>query len=238
MSVCVDTNSNQSDVKSNNNNQKQSSIEHKPRTSSHRRSATAAPLYLDRARHCVVLARHNHPSLSPSLPARQCTPAASRPTLHWSLQCYMVRLLAGAQRSSIPDTNNMSQPLHNHHTNNNNHHSTNPKQQQQQQEQQQQQHTLVLIQPTPNSTTKTYSDHPSLDTALDHIVNSFEQQLTGRSPQHLQYDITQLFAYVDRLSDLAVLVFEPELRAYQPHDKQWTKSALYEHLKRQAAGGQ
>lgn len=146
----------------------------------------------------------------------------------------MVRLLAGAQRSSLPDSDDsMSQP----HSNNNNHRTTTSKQHHQP-PQPDQQHTLVLLQPTPHPTSKTYSDHPSLDTALDAIVAAFELQLsrTPHTPQHLQYDIAQLFAYVDRLPDLAVLLFEPALRAYQPHDKQWIKSAIYEHLKRQAAG--
>ena len=165
----------------------------------------------------------------------------------------MVRLLAGAVRSSLPD--DMSQQSHS-----NNHH-----QHKQQQAQPEDQHTLVLIQSTPQSISRHYTDHPNLDAALDAIVAAFEQQLTGRS-QHLQYDstitiaavqrihcaahslthspsvlvivrydITQLFSFVDRLPDLALLVFAPHLRAYEPHDKQWVKSAVYEHLKRQAA---
>ncbi len=137
----------------------------------------------------------------------------------------MSRRSTGAQRAPQTDSNQ----YHGTHNGNNSHQPQQPHHQQQSQ----QHHTLVLTQSTSQPSSKHYSDHASVDLALDHIVAQFEQQLPGRA-QQLQYDIAQLFAYVDRLPDLAVLVFSPQLMAYEPHDKQWTKSAIYEHLKRQA----
>ena len=148
----------------------------------------------------------------------------------------MVRLLQGAARSSLDGDDSMSQPAHAHaHNGAVGHRQPHHKQQHQQHADPQQQHTLVLVQSSHHSSAKQYSDHASLDAALDSIVAAFEAQLPSRA-QHLQYDIAQLFAYVDRLPDLAVLVFAPHLAAYEPHSKEWVKSAIYEHLKRQAAG--
>ena len=159
----------------------------------------------------------------------------------------MVRLLAGAIRSSLDSSDDMSRQ-HRTSTNGSGHnhshyqkptHADSVQQQPPPSPQQQQQHTLVLIQSTPQPSSRTYSDHPSLDSALDGIVAAFEQQLPAHpssGQQHLQYDITQLFGFVDRLPDLALLVYSPALKAYEPHDKHFIKSAVYEHLKRQAAG--
>ena len=187
--------------------------------------APTSPLNL-----CAIRDSVGRPTTTVTRPLTAST-LTRTPAPHLSISLYMVRLLAGAQRSSLP--NDMSQPKHHSTSTNSNHNNHNNKQQQQQQ--QQQQHTLVLIQSTNHASTRHYSDHASLDAALDSIVAAFEQQLTSRS-QHLQYDIAQLFGYVDALPDLAVLVFAPSPRAYEPHDKQWVKSAIYEHLKRQAAG--
>ena len=151
----------------------------------------------------------------------------------------MVRLLQGAARSSLDSDDSMSQPAHAHANNgaigHRHPHPHHKHQQHQQHADPQQQHTLVLLQSSPHSSAKQYSDYASLDAALDSVVAAFEVQLPSRA-QHLQYDIAQLFAYVDRLPDLAVLVFAPHLAAYEPHSKEWVKSAIYEHLKRQAAG--
>jgi len=108
----------------------------------------------------------------------------------------------------------------------------------------QSQHTLVLLQGSAKVTSKQYSEYDSIDDAMDGICSLYEYQLS-RDPsaasqpqhlQHIQYDISDLFAFIDRLPDLAVLVYSHTLRAYEPHDKQWIKSQVYEHLKKQAGG--
>jgi hypothetical protein len=109
---------------------------------------------------------------------------------------------------------------------------------------QQQQHTLVLLQGGSKASSKQYSEYESVADAMDGICSLYEYQLTSASAgqqQHasvsVHYDISELFAFIDRLHDLAVLVYSPQLRAYEPHDKQWIKSMVYEHLKQQAGGG-
>lgn len=49
----------------------------------------------------------------------------------------------------------------------------------------------------------------------------------------LTYDIGDLFGYMDFLGDLCCLVFNQQLNAYIPHNKEWMKDRLFQHLKMQ-----
>ena len=41
---------------------------------------------------------------------------------------------------------------------------------------------------------------------------------------------------MDRTPDLSALVFNPQLNAYEPHDKAWLKDKIFKNLKKQADG--
>ena len=89
----------------------------------------------------------------------------------------------------------------------------------------------------------------------------YEKRLQELNPQvqNIQYDVKNLHAYVDHLTDLCALVyatfsshqyfnisythhgndvtagsFDPQTRAYVPHDKQWIKDRILNQLKRAA----
>jgi hypothetical protein len=64
----------------------------------------------------------------------------------------------------------------------------------------------------------------------------YEQRLKELNPEKrkITYDISDLFAYVDSLTDLTCLVWSSEINAYAPHNKEWIKQSVFSHLKTQA----
>eukprot|EP00164_Ancoracysta_twista_P005067 GFYU01006897.1.p1 GENE.GFYU01006897.1~~GFYU01006897.1.p1 ORF type:complete len:106 (-),score=33.39 GFYU01006897.1:210-527(-) len=97
-------------------------------------------------------------------------------------------------------------------------------------------HTIVLIQYTPNRTTRTYHDYETVADAMNGICQLYEQKLKNMNPNYrnITYDISDLFTYIDQLSDLSCLVFNPQVNSYVPYSKEWIKTRIYTHLKKQA----
>ena len=51
--------------------------------------------------------------------------------------------------------------------------------------------------------------------------------------RHINYDISDLFAYIDTLTDLTCLVHHRG--TYIPHNREWIKESVYAMLKAQAS---
>merc|ERR1712168_22044 len=97
-------------------------------------------------------------------------------------------------------------------------------------------HTLLLIQPTRKLESRTYGDFESLNEALEGVCKIYEEHLKRENPHQpaITYDISQLFDYIDTLTDLSVLVFDKENAGYSPYNKDWIKEKIYVMLRRQA----
>ncbi|CAM6081761.1 unnamed protein product [Calypogeia fissa] len=97
-------------------------------------------------------------------------------------------------------------------------------------------HTIVLMQPMTNRATRTFMDYNSVSSAMDGICGLFEKKLKDLNPQlrNITYDITDLYKFIDSLTDLSALVFDPTLNAYIPYDRQWIKHRAFQHLKKLA----
>merc|ERR1712002_1192425 len=97
-------------------------------------------------------------------------------------------------------------------------------------------HTLLLIQPTRKLESRTYGDFESLNEALEGVCKIYEEHLKRENPHHasITYDISQLFDYIDGLTDLSVLVYNSSHTAYQPYNKDWLKEKIYVMLRKQA----
>eukprot|EP01006_Ploeotia_vitrea_P039564 TRINITY_DN66358_c7_g6_i1.p1 TRINITY_DN66358_c7_g6~~TRINITY_DN66358_c7_g6_i1.p1 ORF type:complete len:126 (+),score=61.01 TRINITY_DN66358_c7_g6_i1:31-378(+) len=97
-------------------------------------------------------------------------------------------------------------------------------------------HTIVLLQVSNDMSTKQYSDFNDIGKAVDAVIQLYEVRLKQLHPNEKQitYDISQLYDYIDSLTDLACLVYDANLMAYVPHNKQWIKKAILDHLKAQA----
>jgi hypothetical protein len=65
----------------------------------------------------------------------------------------------------------------------------------------------------------------------------YEHKLKELNPsvQHITYDIADLYNYLDSLNDICALVLDPPSSKYEPHDRQWLKSKVFQHLRSQAA---
>ncbi|XP_076464420.1 enhancer of rudimentary homolog [Babylonia areolata] len=97
-------------------------------------------------------------------------------------------------------------------------------------------HTILLVQPTARPDTRTYSDYESLNECLEGICKIFEEHLKRIHPtdQCITYDISQLFDFMDQLSDLSCLVLQKSTGTYVPHNKEWLKEKIYHMLRKQA----
>jgi hypothetical protein len=50
-------------------------------------------------------------------------------------------------------------------------------------------------------------------------------------PQTIQYDVGDLFQYVDELADLSCLIYSDKSSAYEPFGREWIKKTLLNRLK-------
>ena len=49
----------------------------------------------------------------------------------------------------------------------------------------------------------------------------------------ITYDVADLYAYVDQMTDISALVYAPDPNAYIPCNKEWIKKQAYMHLRNQ-----
>jgi hypothetical protein len=98
-------------------------------------------------------------------------------------------------------------------------------------------HTILLVQPTPRPESRTWSDYESVDECMEGICKIFEEHLKKQNPNSpsITYDVSQLFDFIDRLSDLCCLVYHKPTSNYAPHNKDWIKEQIYVQLRSQAA---
>eukprot|EP01100_Stratorugosa_tubuloviscum_P012604 TRINITY_DN6022_c2_g1_i1.p1 TRINITY_DN6022_c2_g1~~TRINITY_DN6022_c2_g1_i1.p1 ORF type:complete len:103 (+),score=36.46 TRINITY_DN6022_c2_g1_i1:217-525(+) len=95
-------------------------------------------------------------------------------------------------------------------------------------------HTIVLMQLTPSRSSRTFSDYESVSAAMNGICRNYEERLQQIHPgrQNITYQAKELFDYIDNLPDLSCLVFNRQLVAYVPYNKEWIKSRLLVQLKK------
>ncbi|ERN07062.1 hypothetical protein AMTR_s00019p00053160 [Amborella trichopoda] len=98
-------------------------------------------------------------------------------------------------------------------------------------------HTIILMQTAQNRATRTFMDYDSISQAMDGICGLYERKLKELNPamRNIQYDITDLYNFIDGLADLSALVFDHSIQAYLPYDRQWIKQRTFQHLKKLAS---
>ena len=76
---------------------------------------------------------------------------------------------------------------------------------------------------------KLISYHICVFQALEGLCRIYEEQLKRENPhqQTITYDISQLFDYIDGLTDLSVLVYDKTQSGYSPFNKEWIKASHY-----------
>ncbi|KAK6021706.1 enhancer of rudimentary [Ostertagia ostertagi] len=50
----------------------------------------------------------------------------------------------------------------------------------------------------------------------------------------ITYDVSHLYAFIDKLSDLSCLILNTETCQYVPHNKDWIKEKIFVMLRTQA----
>ena len=100
-------------------------------------------------------------------------------------------------------------------------------------------HTLDLppqLLPCPPQASRSWDDHANLALALNAFVSTYEKQLKALNPslKTLTYSAADLHAYIDELTDLSILVLDPQTKQYAPHGKEYIKNAILTHLKKAA----
>merc|ERR1711946_84792 len=71
-------------------------------------------------------------------------------------------------------------------------------------------HTILLVQPGPKPETRTYSDYESVNECMEGVCKIYEEHLKRLNPNtpSITYDISQLFDFIDQLTDLSCLVYQ------------------------------
>mmetsp|Transcript_55146 Transcript_55146/g.108914 ORF Transcript_55146/g.108914 Transcript_55146/m.108914 type:complete len:103 (-) Transcript_55146:147-455(-) len=97
-------------------------------------------------------------------------------------------------------------------------------------------HTIILVQYTNAYQTRSYMDFPGVNAAMDALVKMYEHKLKELNPtiQHITYDISDLYNYLDSLHDVCGLVLDPSSNKYEPKDRAWLKQKIFAHLRGQA----
>ncbi|XP_076033863.1 enhancer of rudimentary [Oratosquilla oratoria] len=98
-------------------------------------------------------------------------------------------------------------------------------------------HTILLVQSGIKPETRTYSDYESVNECMEGVCKIYEEHLKRMNPNtpSITYDISQLFDFIDQLSDLSCLVYQKSTNTYAPYNKDWIKEKIYILLRRQAA---
>ena len=99
-------------------------------------------------------------------------------------------------------------------------------------------HSILLVQFNTSLGSRTFIDYATLGDALDGVCALYEKELKTLNPSiaNITYDIADLYAYLDQLLDVSLLVFHDPVSAYLPRNKEWIKRQLFSHLRGQAPG--
>ncbi|CAN6450750.1 unnamed protein product [Victoria cruziana] len=92
------------------------------------------------------------------------------------------------------------------------------------------------MQTSQSRATRTFMDYASINQAMDGICELYERKLKELNPtiHNLTYDIADLYNFIDGLADLSALVYDHNIQAYLPNDRQWIKQRVLQHLRRMA----
>uniref|UniRef100_A0A915CM86 Enhancer of rudimentary homolog n=1 Tax=Ditylenchus dipsaci TaxID=166011 RepID=A0A915CM86_9BILA len=97
-------------------------------------------------------------------------------------------------------------------------------------------HTILLIQSSSKVESRTWSDYESQLDCMEAICKIFEEHLKKLNPdvRCIQYDVSDLFKFIDRLTDLSCLILENGGHVYVPKGKDYIKEQIFILLRGQA----
>ncbi|KAI1733174.1 enhancer of rudimentary domain-containing protein [Ditylenchus destructor] len=100
-------------------------------------------------------------------------------------------------------------------------------------------HTILLIQSSSKVESRTWSDYESSIDAMEAICKIYEEHLKKLNPDVpcIQYDVSDLFKFIDRLADLSCMVADSTGQVYIPKGKDYIKEQIFVLLRGQAGNG-
>ena len=105
------------------------------------------------------------------------------------------------------------------------------------QQQQGGRHTIVLMQPTSDTSSRTYADYNSVTEAINALIRTFEDREKAKAKssgkRDVEYTSGQLLGFFDAMHDLSMLCFDQGTRAYVPFDRKFIKDKVYQMISKQ-----
>eukprot|EP00877_Chromochloris_zofingiensis_P000071 jgi/Chrzof1/10064/Cz04g25250.t1 len=82
-------------------------------------------------------------------------------------------------------------------------------------------------------------DYETTTAAVEGVISMFEKRYCELNPRLklLQYDIQDLYKYIDSMVEMACLVWEPSIEAYRPCNKDWIKHRIQLHFQEHHRNG-
>eukprot|EP00698_Gefionella_okellyi_P019823 TRINITY_DN6140_c0_g1_i1.p2 TRINITY_DN6140_c0_g1~~TRINITY_DN6140_c0_g1_i1.p2 ORF type:complete len:116 (-),score=15.82 TRINITY_DN6140_c0_g1_i1:204-551(-) len=95
-------------------------------------------------------------------------------------------------------------------------------------------HTILLVQPTRDKATRTFYDYDNVGLAMEGLKQMYEYQLKVHNPheRNIQYNVSDLYNFLDGFADISCLVFNNQAQAYTPYPREWVKTQVFQHLRR------
>ncbi|CAG8580684.1 9774_t:CDS:2 [Ambispora leptoticha] len=90
-------------------------------------------------------------------------------------------------------------------------------------------HTILLIQKTSNRSTRTWFDYATVASATEAIIAMHEARLAEQYPNlpHINYSVDQLLSFIDEHQEFSALVYDTNLKAYMPRDRNWINRLFF-----------
>uniref|UniRef100_A0A8R1DGV5 Enhancer of rudimentary homolog n=1 Tax=Caenorhabditis japonica TaxID=281687 RepID=A0A8R1DGV5_CAEJA len=93
-------------------------------------------------------------------------------------------------------------------------------------------HTILLIQTSPRLDSRTWADYESITDALDAICSMYEEFLSKKAAGGpVTYDVSQVYEFLDKLSDVSLMIFNRETGQYIGRTRAWIKQQVYEMMR-------
>ncbi|CAI2352632.1 unnamed protein product [Caenorhabditis sp. 36 PRJEB53466] len=92
-------------------------------------------------------------------------------------------------------------------------------------------HTILLIQTSSRLDTRTWADFESVTDALDSLCKMFEEFLAKKTSGPVTYDVSQVYEFLDKMSDISLMIFNRETGQYIGRTRAWIKQQVYEMMR-------
>ena len=96
--------------------------------------------------------------------------------------------------------------------------------------------SLLLIQFNSSHASRTFLEFESFHATIDGVCALYEKELKILNPNlsSIAYDIADLFSYLDQIADISVLMYQDNIHAYIPRNRDWLKKQLVTYLREKA----